>query len=1033
MWRSAFSVAGLILVDLLLPGGPLLAQQQPQIKFATQIQPLLSSKCFACHGPNAAQQQTALRLHNAAAATADLGGYQAIAPAAPAASELLRRITSTDAAEIMPPPEHGEPLTVEEQQLLRLWITQGAEYEDHWAFRLPAASPPPEDLASAGNPIDYFVGQRLKQESLNFSSPAAAATLVRRLHLDLTGLPASPEVVARFSANPTVAAWEGLVDQLLASPQCAERLTLDWLDVARYADTNGYSIDDHRDMWIWRDWVLNAFSTNLPWNHFIQQQIAGDLLPNATPETTMATGFLRNGMNTHEGGTIAEEYRVAAIADKIDTVSTAFLGLTMRCAQCHDHKYDPITQKDYYRFFAFFNASSETGRGAVNGNSAPFIQTDSPLLDTEQFHAFLDERIAALNAFRNYPGGELQQARSQWEQDLLKRVATPATADRVAAAFGQQTVFPLPADRDRKAFRKLSWIWTNQQGKGEAAWFRHQFELSEMPAKAALILSCDNEADVFLNGASAGTNPDWRTPTTLNVLPMLRAGSNLLAVTGRDWEGGSKAALLAVLAITDNDGAVRYICSTAEWQAADSEISGWNLPGDVDGFAPAAGVTAYGQAPYGRILHTAVSSQNQTPEDVLAALLQIPRGQRTSRQDAALTDAYAAAHPPMQTFSKSIDTEIKVLQKQQQAGQPTVMVMDHAAPDRPTPILVRGQYNVHGDAVTAGIPELFGTLPDDQPVTRLDLAEWLTDSANPLTARVTVNRFWQLLFGRGLVKTTEDFGVQGDYPSHPELLDWLAADFVQSGWDLRRLLKMMLTSRTWQQSSDVTPELLERDPDNRLLARASRYRLQAEILRDHALALGGLLDPQIGGPSVYPSQPSGLWKQVSHYGYLPAFTAQHYFPDQTKQLRRRSMYTFWKRTSPPPSMMVFDAPNRETCVVRRDRTNTPLQALVLLNSAEYAAAAAGLAEQMDQHGGEPQQRLQFGFRRVTGRNPADREMQLLQQAWQEQFNQFEQQPDNARAWLDYSGVQAADQPAERAAMVAIASLLLNLDECLTRE
>lgn len=1020
----------LLLLFQILPAG-YAQQHNPGPDFARTIRPLLSSKCFACHGPNATQQETTLRLHTAAAATSGADHSAAVVPGQPDNSELIRRISSSDPDIRMPPAEHAEPITADEVQLLRDWISAGAPYSEHWSFA--PLQRPALPLDEPGNPIDQFVSVKLHRNGLSFSDPAAASTLLRRVSLDLTGLPPSTALTKEFLSDPSPQAWEQLIDRLLATEACAERLTLDWLDVARYADTNGYSIDDHRDMWVWRDWVLHAFATNLPWNEFVRQQIAGDLLPDATPQTTMATGFLRNGMNTHEGGTIAEEYRVAAIVDKIDTVSTTFLGLTMRCAQCHDHKYDPITQNDYYRFFAFFNASSESGRGAVNGNSAPFIATDSPLLNTDEFRRQLESRINALNEFREHPGGELQQARTAWEQNLLDSVATPASAAELLAALQPRPEFPFPPDRDRKSLNKLRWIWTNAQGKGAAAWFRHQFELSEMPHSAALIVACDNEADIFINGQPLGTNPDWRTPTTFDALPLLQQGSNLLAIEGRDWDNGSKAALLAVLAVTDTAGNTTWIPSSGTWHASAEKTADWNLPGDPAGFQPASEVTEYGKPPYGRILHDASAAASTLPDAVLAAILQLPSNERTPPQRDALTAAFTAAHGPMQTFSKSLDTEIDVLRKQQQAGQPTVMVMDHSNPDRATPMLLRGQYNAHGDTVTAGIPVLFGSLPEDHAVTRLDLANWLVDPTNPLTARVAVNRYWQLLFGAGLVETTEDFGFQGSYPSHPELLNWLAAEFVESGWDLRHLLRTMLLSRTYQQSSRITPELREQDPANRLLARASRYRLQAELIRDQALAIGGLLHPVVGGPSVYPSQPSGLWKQVSHYGYLPAFTAQHYFPDQTKQLRRRSMYTFWKRTAPPPAMMLFDAPNRETCVVRRDRTNTPLQALVLLNSSEFAGAAAGLAERMALQGDSITERLQYGFLAVTSRPPSASELQLLQQAWDEQHSEFRNHPEQAQQWLDYSGVVSSDEPAERATMVSLALMLLNLDESLTRE
>ena len=575
---------------------------------------------------------------------------------------------------------------------------------NHWAFKAPKASAVP---AGDGAPIDRFIDAALRQRRWKAAPEADRPTLIRRLSLDLRGLPPTLEQVDRFVADQSPGAYEKLIDRMLADPATAERLTLDWLDAARYADTNGYSIDDHRDMWAWRDWVIAAFKANMPYDRFLTEQLAGDLLPNATDAQKIATGFLRNGMNTHEGGTIAEEYRVAYIVDKIDTVGTALMGLTLKCAQCHDHKYDSISQEEYYRFFAFFNTSSEGGKGAANGNTAPKIATHSPLRDPQAMKQDLSERLATL-------------------------------------------------DRLRK------------EGKG--------------------------------------------------------------------------------------------------------------------------------------------------------------------------------------VFAKTVDVERAVLEKQIKSGKTSVMVMDHKAGRRPTHVLIRGQYDKKGKRVEPGVPSILPPLKAqnaDQP-TRLDLARWLVRSDHPLAARVAVNRYWQMVFGTGLVPTPEDFGTQGTPPSHPKLLDWLAADFQKNGWDVRRLLKQIVLSETYRRRSEVTETMRSADPTNRFLARSPRYRLAAELIRDNALAIGGLLDRTIGGPSVYPDQPEGLWRQVSHYGYPKPFTAQIYLPGGPKARHRRSMYTVWKRTAPPPDLAIFDAPTRETCSVRRQSTNTPLQALVTLNDPQFLEAGRALAQRLIQ-------------------------------------------------------------------------------------
>jgi hypothetical protein len=653
------------------------------------------------------------------------------------------------------------------------------------------------------NAIDSFIAAELEKKGLSLSKEAPPETLVRRLYLDLTGLPPTPAQIDAFLADPAKN-YEPTIDAIMDSPAFAERLAMEWLDLARYADTNGYSIDDHRDMWVWRDWVIEAFRGNLPYDRFIVEQMAGDLLQDPTPRQLVATGFLRNSMNTHEGGTIPEEYRVAAIADKIDTVSTAFLGLTVKCAQCHDHKYDPISARDYYRFYAFFNTSTEPGHGATNGNTKPFIEVGPMVQDAATWRSSLERRIATLEHFKEHP------------EEVL--------------------------------------------------------------------------------------GPDERND--------------------------------------DQTGKVR----------------------------------------------------------------------------------------------KSLDGELGLLRKELESGKTSAMVMDTGAANRKTHILDRGAYDQPTVEVTAGIPGLFGELPADAPADRLALAKWLVDPSHPLTARVTVNRYWQMLFGTGIVKTTEDFGSQGEWPSHPELLDWLASEFVASGWNVRALLKSMLLSRTYRQSSVVTEDLLERDPLNRLLARAPRFRLPAEMVRDQALAVAGLLNPEVGGRSVYPPQPKKLWKEVSHFGYPGFFSAQHYFPDRGEDVYRRSLYTFWKRTSPPPVMTTFDAPNRETCSSRRLATNTPLQALALMNAPQFVEASRGLAGRMRSAGATAAEKIDAGFRLATGRLPTPRERELLEGALTRQEAYFHEDSERARAYLEAGGAVWSDPEAvEAAALQSVASLILNLDETITRE
>lgn len=1006
------------------------AADSPQaLSFNRDIRPILSDKCFACHGPDSQNRDADYRLDTSEGAFADLGGYAGIVPGDPDASELVLRITNEDVDMRMPPPTQKNPLTEEEIELLTRWIAEGAEFTGHWAFEPVSQPEPPATSMTTANAIDQFIAASLIENGLEFSPEASPETLVRRLYLDLTGLPPTLAEIDAFVKNPEVE-FEATIDRLMSRPQFAERLAVDWLDVARYADTNGYSIDDHRDMWAWRDWVIQAFQTKMPYDTFIRQQLAGDLLENPTDEQRIATGFLRNSMNTHEGGTIPEEYRVAAIVDKVDTVSTAFMGLTMRCAQCHDHKYDPISQRDFYRFFAFFNTSTEPGHGATNGNTNPMISVNPILPDEAAFRESLESRITALQYAKAHPENLLGDARLKWEQETLANA--PPVDIELADSGAEVYPFPVPGKGD---VDELSWIWSNPTGAGEFAWFRKTFELASIPPRAQLLVSCDNEAEIWVNGERLGKNPDWRTPSVFDLQPLLVAGENLIAIAGKDWEeGGGKAALLALVAFSDGS----YLATDASWTVASLAPDHWNRSGDVQGFAPASVVARHGAAPYGDVFAKFGDAEQSRRQISLIAALRKPDPERSGEEQNLVAAEFGKANTEMGKLVASIDGEMALLRKSLDSGKTSVMVMNEGAPDRQTPILERGQYDQHGEIVDAGIPAVLGTLPDSTPPDRLALANWLIDPDHPLTARVTVNRYWQLLFGTGIVKTTEDFGSQGEWPSHPELLDWLAAEFVASGWDVRALLKRMLMSRTYRQSSDVDEHLLEVDPYNRLLARAPRFRLPAETIRDSELAIAGLLDMEVGGPSVYPPQPLGLWKEVSHFGYGGFFSAQHYFADRDEDVYRRSLYMFWKRTSPPPVMTTFDAPNRETCSVRRSLTNTPLQALVLMNAPQFVEASRGLARRMLSAEETPGAQVHYGFRLATARNPSAEEMQILTAAYERQLAYFTESPERALGYLglDLVPTEKPDPPRDTpkiAAMSSVASLILNLDETITRE
>ncbi len=800
----SFSLALCLTGFLLLGSAPTVAAQPAKspgtIDFNRDIRPILSENCYVCHGPDEKQRKAKLRLDTRDGALAKLrGGGHAIVPKKIDASELMRRILTDDATERMPPPKSNKKITTSQVDLLRRWIEQGANYAQHWAFVAPKrpALPNIKEPRQAQNAIDRFILARLEGEGLQSSPEADRSTLIRRLALDITGLPPTIAEIDAYLNDKNPGAYERVVERYLSSPHYGERMAVDWLDAARFADTHGYHIDAGRDMSRWREWVIDAFNNDMPFDRFTIEQLAGDLLPNATIDQKIASGFNRNHMINFEGGAIPEEYLNNYIVDRVNTTATVWLGLTMTCSQCHDHKYDPISQREFYQLYAFFNAVPESGLDGSKGNAAPVVKAPS---------------------------------RAQVE-----------------------------------AIAKLD----------------------------------------------AGIKELEKRPEGIKKLAELRK---------------EKKALEAKAAST--------------------------------------------------------------------------------------------------------------------------MVMQDMPKPRDTFMLMRGEYNKKGDKVTAGVPAFLPALPQGTPANRLGLARWLTDPAHPLMSRVIVNRYWQMFFGTGLVKTVEDFGSQGEQPSHAELLDWLAVEFsspVPSGgqepdgkgrraWSVRDLVRTMVTSSTYRQSSVITKAHLARDPENRLLARGPRFRLQAEFIRDQALAVSGLLNREIGGKSVSPYQPAGLWQELASRQDSKNWSAQFFVQSLGKDLYRRTMYTFWKRTSPPPQLVTFDAPDREICTVRRSRTNTPLQALVLMNDPTYVEASRKFAERVMLKEKEPGPRLALAFRLATARAPSERESAILQRVFDKQLQAYRANP-KAAADLLRVGESARDDTLsapELAAYTIVASVILNLDEVVTK-
>jgi len=1037
---------------------PLRAAAAPVPGFNRDVRPILSDKCFTCHGPDAAARQADLRLDLHDDAVADRGGYHAIVPGDPKSSEVWRRIISAEPGEQMPPADSDLKLSKSERETLRAWIAAGAEYEPHWSFTPPVRPPVPDvrDAAGIRNPIDAFVRAKLAAEKLAPSPEADPETLCRRLYLDITGIPPTPEEVAEFvSQYQYKDAYAALVDKLLASPRYGERMAGPWLDAARFADTNGYQTDGPRRMWRWRDWVIDAFNQNMPFDQFTIEQLAGDLLPAPTLDQLIATGFNRNHRMNAEGGIIAEEYLVEYVADRVETTSAVWLGLTVGCARCHDHKYDPVSQRDFYRMFAFFNLVPEPGKAIRDDNSPPVIL--APTLEQQRRRAELQSRVAT--------------AREAWD----------AVRPRVEAA---EKTWSTEATR-------LFSLWTFDDGL--LARFRFDDALADDVETATKLSFDDDAAPMFAPGPFARSlELDGRRKLSIDrVLPFDTEAPFSGSVWLRPSEATASATVYAamdsamsysgiemrlvagrpqlVLAARVVDDAIRVEADTL--LAADE----WShVAWTYDGSRSAAGVKLYvdGRPATTRIVTDLLSNKFKTTATLKvggggtsgdyrgriadlrfydrelspdhAAIVYCDLSIRTLAQDYGTWRDPAcavkfreyflrfAAADDLRAVRRSLQDAEAALQTYE-STLPTTMVMRDVPGLRTTHILKRGEYDKPGEAVTAGVPASLGlALPTDAATDRLALARWLVNRRNPLTARVAVNRLWQQLFGVGLVKTVEDFGAQGEWPEHRELLDWLAVEYMDgpTAWDTKRLIKLIVTSATYRQASHVSPDAAARDPVNRLLARGPRFRLSGEAIRDSALAVSGLLVERLGGPSVKPYQPAGLWEELANNA------AAAYEQAHGDDLYRRSLYTYRKRTVAQPMLATFDAAGRETCVVRQTRTNTPLQALNLLNDVTFVEAARALAARMMRDGGKtPAERIGYGVRLALGREPKPSELQILQRGYERRLAEFRAEPAEA-AKLVRQGESPLNESldvAELAAYTTVGNVLLNLDEFVTRE
>ena len=1090
-------LAGVVLASACGRRTPAVAGVPDVVDFNFHVRPILSDRCFACHGPDDRARKAGLRFDREEIAFGKLpSGHRAIVSGRPGRSALVERILSTDPAVMMPAPASRLTLDEREKAILVRWIEQGAEWKPHWAFIPPAKLVPPEVKAAswARGEIDRFVLATLETRGMPPSPEADRETLIHRLTLDLTGLPPTLEEIDAFLVDRSKDAYEKVVDRLLASPAYGEHMAAEWLDLARYADSHGYQDDGMREMWPWRDWVISAFNRNLRFDRFITWQLAGDLLESPTEEQLLATGFNRNHMQSQEGGVVPEEYRTEYVVDRVNTLGRAFLGVSVECARCHDHKYDPIAQKDFYRLFAFFNNVNETGQIPYSGVPSPtVIVTD----------AAAREKLAAIQGRIQSLEAETRVDRTAVDRGFATWLARGARSAGEAVAFPPRLVVHLPLDRGEPG-REPEKRPEKEKGKNEE-------EGKPGGTRGKKVLRFANLADPR-RPASLGGDQD-RVPRTVGG----KVGRAQTLVGDSDIGVGPKVAVfernqpfsLGLWIRVEKEGVAGPLVARSGGLPngnrgyeillrADGTLSAGLhhvfpdnsieietvaaiSPGDwhhvaltYDGSSRASGLRLFldGQAAPSRaivdnlrrsILHDGKKKNwdsppslrigrrhDQTLADVsvdelrvydaqltafevaglagapgtlVRALTRAP-AERTVAEQAALREHYVLRVEPGLEAKRQALVAARGEENALLTSLPEVMSMRELPTPRATFVLARGAYDAPTERVEPGTPEAILAFPKDLPRNRLGLARWLLDPKHPTTARVIVNRYWALFFGRGLVATPADFGSQGRLPTHPELLDWLATSFVDSGWDLKALQRRIALSATYRQSSVADAEALEKDPANEWLGRGPAYRLSAEEIRDGALAASGLLVRRIGGPSVYPYQPPGLWEE------LATRNATSYVLGRGEDLHRRSLYTVWKRTSPPPSAVAFDAAERLSCTVKRQRTSTPLQALVLLNDPQYLEASRVLAERMIREGGASRaQKIAYGFRLLTGRRPDDGELALLESLGAEESAAFARDPRSARALLAVGEGAAKGPlaPAETAAFAVVASTMMNFD------
>ncbi|WP_339749456.1 PSD1 and planctomycete cytochrome C domain-containing protein [uncultured Rubinisphaera sp.] len=995
------------------------------VDFQKDILPIISNHCFTCHGPDSATRESGLRLDQRDAATvAGDSGARAIVPGDISASEIIRRVTSQDPDVRMPPADGPKALDQKQIELLKAWIKNGAEYQSHWAFA-PVVTPVVPKYGGSDwprNEIDHFVFARLLDKQLKPVSEATRETLIRRVAFDLTGLPPTIEEVDEYLADQSDQAYEQMLHRYLQSPAYGEHMARHWLDLARYADTNGYQYDTEREQWVWRDWVIDAYNRNMPFDQFTIEQLAGDLLPNATAQQRLATGFNRNHGITIEGGIIDEEYRTEYVMDRVITTGGVWMGLTVGCARCHDHKYDPISQHEFYQLYSFFNQVPERGmRGFTPSETIP-----SPLASNRQQE--LESKLLELQAELDTPV-DLDSFLDTWTEQIANspvggwKVLIPETLkssggstltpldDHSVLAGGanpRQDIYDISSRTDAvdiTAIRLEALTHESLPNNGPGRHSNSNFVLSEFELTAVSVV--DNSKTQTVKFARAISDYEQVNYEIAKAINGTVANNDGWAVDGPTRKEPATAIFVAEIPFGFSGGTMLRFRLRHE-----------------------AGFATHG---IGRARLSVTTDQERDlrlkgiPAEI-RLIAATDKSARSADDIAKLRDYFVAHHDPQGDLKQ----RVKEIEQQLASAFPATMIMQDMPQPRKTHVLHRGQYNEPTDEVSAGIPAVFPSMQKNATANRLGFAEWLVAPEHPLTARVAVNRYWQRLFGIGLVKTSEDFGVQGSLPSHPELLDWLATEFIRSGWDVKHIQRLMMTSATYRQTSRVGATAYQADPENQWLARGPRMRLDGEEIRDAALLASGLMVNQLGGKSVYPYQPVGLWMELNN---RPGYSKE-YPQGSGDDLYRRSIYTFWKRTVPSPMLKILDAPEREFCTIRRSRTNTPSQALVLLNSVQFVEAARHLGERMMKYDAlRLEDKLTFGFRLVTARKPTEIEMKAIMEAFESERRKMAASPQTALKILQVgeSEFDSTLDQSQLAAFATIARLYLNLDEAITKE